>query len=395
MIFTLEALQAKHGDSLVLHYGNDNKNPNIIIIDGGPSGVYKNFLKKRLLEIRDALMGPDEPLPISLLMVSHLDDDHVNGILQLTDDLQGPAINFDVENIWFNTFDDIIGNIQVTELASITASATVADVGGISPVFATIDKDTSAVIASTGQGRKLRNDAEVLSIPVNNPFEPLGRGKPALVRGDAGVGRIDWGGGLTIHVIHPNEGRLKELQAKWDEDLRAAKKKGDDSITVASFTDKSPFNLASIVCLVEFRGKTMLLTGDGRGDDILNGLRDADLLDNKGRIHVDILKMPHHGSDHNASTEFFKQVTADHYVFSGDGSNNNPEKSTLVMISSATRGSDDFTLYFTNRDGKLGLKKKLDEFKKGERDLKRKYGFSFRKDKELSLKVDLLDEIDY
>ena len=35
MIFTLEALEAKHGDSLLLHYGT-KKSPQLIVIDGGP-----------------------------------------------------------------------------------------------------------------------------------------------------------------------------------------------------------------------------------------------------------------------------------------------------------------------------------------------------------------------
>jgi beta-lactamase superfamily II metal-dependent hydrolase len=140
----------------------------------------------------------------------------------------------------------------------------------------------------------------------------------------------------------------------------------------------------------------MLLTGDGRGDDILKGLGDAGLMDKKGRIHVDILKVPHHGSDKNVSREFFRRVRADHYVFSGDGSHENPEKSTLEMISTATKGSDDFTLYFTYRDGKLGLRKKLDKFMKAETKInKRKYGFCFRKEQNLSIKVDLLDEVKY
>ena len=33
-IFTLEALQAKHGDALLLHYG-DAASPRLIVIDGG------------------------------------------------------------------------------------------------------------------------------------------------------------------------------------------------------------------------------------------------------------------------------------------------------------------------------------------------------------------------
>ena len=86
--------------------------------------------------------------------------------------------------------------------------------------------------------------------------------------------------------------------------------------------------------LVEQAGKRLLLTGDARGDDIVEGLREAALLDN-GSIHLDLLKLPHHGSDRNVETEFFRQVRADHYVISGNGKHDNPEIATLEMISLA------------------------------------------------------------
>jgi hypothetical protein len=400
MLFTLEALQAKQGDCLVLHYG-PNDAPKIIVIDGGPGGIYQDFLKPRLLEIREALT-PDVPLPLSMVMVSHMDDDHVNGVLDLTDELceavddNRPPV-FDVQNMWFNTFDDIVGNLQIPRLSGLGRTATVADLVGIVPQFVTLDRHISAVIASTGQGRRLRDDAEFLTVSVNSPFGPLGPGKPALVRGDVGDNSIDWGDGLSIRVLHPDHQRLTEMQDKWDEDLKKAAQKGDDSIIFASLgkRDTSPFNLASIVCLVEFDGKRMLLTGDARDDDILDGLRRANLLDGDDHIHVDILKIPHHGSDRNMSQHFFERVSADHYIISGNGEYNNPDKSTLVMLSMATQGRDDFTIHLTNHEGEHELQKKLDEFIEDDRRRGRTYGFEFRKEDDLSLTVDLLDAIDY
>jgi glyoxylase-like metal-dependent hydrolase (beta-lactamase superfamily II) len=84
MIFSLEVLQAKQGDCLILHFGNPN-DPGLIVIDGGPSGVYRNYLNPRLEEIRQSLVE-DEPLPIKMVMISHADDDHINGILRMTED---------------------------------------------------------------------------------------------------------------------------------------------------------------------------------------------------------------------------------------------------------------------------------------------------------------------
>jgi hypothetical protein len=59
-----------------------------------------------------------------------------------------------------------------------------------------------------------------------------------------------------------------------------------------------------------------------------------------------VLKVPHHGSANNLETSFFRRVTADHYVFSGDGEYGNPERETLEMLFEA-RGGAPWTLHFT------------------------------------------------
>jgi len=100
------------------------------------------------------------------------------------------------------------------------------------------------------------------------------------------------------------------------------------------------------VVLAEAKNKTVLLTGDARGDKIMEGLELVGLLPKNGNIHVDILKVPHHGSDRNMETIFFERVKADHYVFSGDGEHGNPERETLKMLLDA-RGNDDFAIHLT------------------------------------------------
>ena len=49
-MFGLEAIKAKHGDSLLLHWGT-NSNRKVALIDGGPDTVYTKFLKPRLEEL--------------------------------------------------------------------------------------------------------------------------------------------------------------------------------------------------------------------------------------------------------------------------------------------------------------------------------------------------------
>jgi beta-lactamase superfamily II metal-dependent hydrolase len=152
----------------------------------------------------------------------------------------------------------------------------------------------------------------------------------------------------------------------------------------AAFLDESVFNLSSLVVLAEAGGKRMLLTGDARGDHVLKGLTGAGLL-KTGTIHVDLLKLPHHGSDRNVETDFFRQITADHYVVSANGKFGNPEVSTLQMISAA-RGKDKYTVHLTNRE------KRLEKFFASEKSKGKKYDVVFRDEEELSLWVDLGDD---
>jgi len=386
MIFSLEVLEAKHGDCLLLHYG-EITNPSTIVIDGGPAGVYRENLKPRLKEIKDNI-SQDRPLRLSMVMVSHLDDDHVNGILQLTDDIDDEH-EFEVKDLWVNTFDDIIGNIQLPVISGVSASNVASAISTL-PIDQGTEPSIAAVIASTGQGRKLRDIATKLHCRVNHPFKNL-NGKSALVRGDTNQKPIGWGD-LRITIIHPDEQRLVRLQKQWDDDLMKAKAKGDNTIIFASLTspDTSPFNLSSIVCLVELEGKKILLTGDGRSDDIYDGLKLNKLVDPQGSMHVDILKMPHHGSIRNMKNDFLEKVTADHYVISADGNNDNPDEALLALFVDTVKNG---TLHLTNQDGKQNLKKKLDRFTKNLQAANSKVKVEFLKGKPIV--IDLLEGINF
>jgi hypothetical protein len=351
MIFTLEALRAKHGDSLLLHYG-DAGAPRLIVIDGGPAGVFNAALRKRL----DALRQPDaeEGLLIRLLMVSHIDDDHIRGVLDLTRRLRRQQeeerpLDYDIRTLWHNSFDDIVGDHAddlFTETASRLSPAALA--GEVEPPPG-LSRPATLVLASVPQGRTLRNDANFLAIAVN---QPAGRLITGARRGEA---PIDLDDGLTFLPVGPSRQRIRELQVEWDAELER-RGLAEAGVEAAAYLDKSIFNLSSIVVLAEAEvrpgeKRRMLLTGDARGDDILTGLEEAGLLD-AGPLHVDLLKLPHHGSDRNVETDFFRRVTADHYVVSGDGKHGNPEVATFEMIFAA-RGGADFHLHLTYDPGEL------------------------------------------
>jgi glyoxylase-like metal-dependent hydrolase (beta-lactamase superfamily II) len=80
---TLEMLAAKHGDCFILRCGTPAQ-PQLVLIDGGPAGVWNDSLKPRLMEIRgERGLDDHQALTIDLLIISHVDDDHINGVLGL------------------------------------------------------------------------------------------------------------------------------------------------------------------------------------------------------------------------------------------------------------------------------------------------------------------------
>ena len=347
MIFTLEALEAKHGDSLLLHYGT-KKSPQLVIIDGGPSGVFNKSLRPRLEELRDK-RSPGAPLPVRMLLVSHIDDDHIRGVLDLTGHLlkqKGKeALLCDITTLWHNGFDEILGNNESDAIpASLGPSVRLSAAGELTfPANLFRDEGAAAIAASVKQGRQLRDNAVVgLNLLLNDPYEGLVSLRPKQKAHSLG-------GGLKFRVVGPSKTRLEKLEADWDVKLKELRQKppAQAKALAASFMDDSVYNLSSIVVLAEAGGKKMLLTGDALADDLVEWLREAKLLKAGGTLHVDVLKMPHHGSVRNVTEELLRTVTADHYVISADGRHDNPDLDTLKMFSKV-RGDSGSTLHLTN-----------------------------------------------
>ena len=135
--------------------------------------------------------------------------------------------------------------------------------------------------------------------------------------------------GLQFTVAGPMQAQIEALQKAFDKYIQ---KEGLVAEAVlAAYADKSVPNLSSIVCLVELDGKKILLTGDARGDFVLEGLRKANILKD-GTLKVNVLKVPHHGSEHNLERGFFEVIIADTYVFSADGKYGNPDREPLDWL---------------------------------------------------------------
>ena len=368
MIFSLEAVEAKHGDALLLHYGPP-KAPKLIVVDGGPAGVYQRTLRPRLEKLRKDRVGGEAALPIRLLLVSHIDDDHIRGVLDLVGEMveaeaDGETAPWSVLSLWHNSFDDL-----VEKLAGVRGAAAL---GG------------SAIAVSVPQGRTLRQHAKKLALSVNQPFETLVAPPGNLPK------IVALGSGLDFIVLGPRRAQLEALQNEWAAKLAAARKKkraglspAELAAAAAEFVDTSVANLSSIVVLAVAGGRRMLLTGDARGDFILEGLAAGKLM-KQGECAVDLMKVPHHGSDRDVDESFFRKIPARHYVISADGRFENPDRRTFEYLFAA-RGNASYTIHMTNRVPRI------ESFLKQHKPAKVKV--VYRDPEQPSLRVDLEEEL--
>jgi beta-lactamase superfamily II metal-dependent hydrolase len=392
MLLTLEVLPAAEGDCLLLHWG-DPESPRLAVIDGGPGPVFENALRPRLDEIADKRGG--KRLRLDLVIVSHVDNDHIIGIKKLVRGIRKEVEAkvppqeqaFQMRRLWHNAFNDILGDATDEYYKTFTASYQASldgkpsetlgqdlekafrdRTGATQEASAALATDLALLLAGHEEGRGLRVDHRFLfdaneTSALNTPLKDA-HGQPTLIMRAGGSSQPLAIDGLTVTIVGPSKDEIHALQVDFDKYI---KKNGLAAKAVlAAYADESITNLSSIVCVAEFQGKRILLTGDARGDSILQGLEATGLCPGGAQISVDVLKVPHHGSDRNLTPDFFERIRADTYVFSGDGKHGNPERDTLSWLVTSRPKSDKYEILLTydvqhideNREKDLAIQNK-------------------------------------
>lgn len=323
-----EALQARYGDCLLLTFLKDGK-PTRLLVDGGPGTVFRNAIKPRLE--KEAQTPGQRPVRLDAIMVSHIDEDHILGVLDLLEDTREdtspPGPLCDIRWLFHNSFDSLLGEGEGGAARGLKAPTLLAGIGGATDILDGVPEpkqESLLVLQSYGQGSKLATLAAAMKITRNPP-------DAATLMFDSKAPVVKSLGPAKMTVLGPLKSEIDDLQREW----LKWKSKQTDRPALAAYLDKSVPNLSSLVVLIEQDGHSILLTGDARGDKVLKGLETAGKLKGDTPFKVDILKLPHHGSSRNLAPDFFERIHADHYVVSGDGTYGNPDRATLQMIENA------------------------------------------------------------
>jgi beta-lactamase superfamily II metal-dependent hydrolase len=317
-MLTVKLLEARYGDCVLLTFGSP-QSPRHLLIDGGPARVFEHALRPELEEIRR------QGGKLDLVILSHVDRDHVTGLLDLAADLRQARADardelVEVEALWHNAFEASIDRDSTLQ----PTLQQMLDFAG--PTMNSI----SRAVNGFAEGHQLRLSCTALGIPINPGFSD------GLITSENAPEPLLLAN-IRITIVGPMESQLQSLQQEWEIWLEEHLEAVQVDPTTAEMADRSIPNLSSIMLLVEAGGKRVLLPGDGRGDHLLQGLDERGLLDEEGRIHVDVFKLPHHGSARNVTRDFFNRITADDYLLSADGRYGNPDFETLVWLVEAAQ----------------------------------------------------------
>ena len=332
----IHAINAFEGDSLLLE--STAPIPAFALIDAGPRGTYEKHVRAYL----QRKVGDGGA--IEAVIVSHVDMDHIAGVLDLVADVERAKVDGDPEpfkilDLWHNSFAATIDDDRGTVAAGIREMATLAGRAQLTL------GETSIALLGIREGALLRRHALKLGIPINGAFSGEVISPDELTSSEWTLGDI------KLQIIGPTNANLVELRTKWKKwinDNLEAFAEGDRR-AMANADDSIP-NLSSIVILATSPQGSALLTGDARGDHILQGLEAAGLLDTQSCLHVNVLKLQHHGSERNVTPKFFEQITADLYLVSADGKHGNPDFNTLKwLVEAAHKQGRNPDIVCTNR----------------------------------------------
>ncbi|ESZ07399.1 ComEC/Rec2 family competence protein [Mesorhizobium sp. L48C026A00] len=295
-MFRVRMLPADDGDCLLLDYGTEDRQHHILI-DGGRGSTYAVSIVLALKDIR--ARGER----IDLLVLSHIDADHIEGLLPLIED---PDLPGSVAQVWFNGFD------QLSDLE----------------------------IMGPRQGDAFSDGLLKRAWPWNADFN----GKAVAIR-EAKLPVIDVVGGMKITLLTPTMKALSRLRSDWIE-YRQSKTLpvdpdpvpagleilGPKLVTVPGnvaaladapdVEDRTVPNGSSIAFVAEFEGRRVLLAADALPSDLLERLRKLDTEE----LHL--VKLSHHRSKANTTIPLVRAMAAKRIAISTSGARNrhpNPE----------------------------------------------------------------------
>lgn len=279
----IKILQAGYGDCIII-----NDNGKITIVDGGSFRSYRNNCRKELESIKI----------VENIVLTHVDADHINGLIEYFKNLISNGIH--VKNVFANC-------CKTIQVAS--------DDGNIS--YNKANNLEKLLLQLKGKGYdNWYNDVTAL-----NSYGYIKILSPTI---DALNAYIEaWKSDTLNKQI--NIGCLRVVQDRSLDELYEL-----NSVPCDKLKDDI-VNNSSIAMILKTSDKNILLLGDARAETVENSLR---LLgyNEVNPLHIDIMKVSHHGSINNTSKGLMNLISCDKFIFSTKGDLKHPARETMARI---------------------------------------------------------------
>jgi beta-lactamase superfamily II metal-dependent hydrolase len=331
-MYKIHLLPALFGDSILIEYGKKEK-PCYILIDGGP---YYGF-KDMMAALKKVAPGMKE---LELLVITHVDIDHIDGIITL---LNQPKLPFTIKDIWFNGYEQL--------------------------------KPLKSGLLGALQGEYISLLLKKNKLP-HNKHKTFG-GKAIMVKDYNKLPLIKLPGGMEIMLLSPGQGALLDLKVKWEEEIAEINKKSTvedrwkkehrypqlapgllgfnikklQEAEVAG--DKSIANKSSIAFIGTYNGKSCLFAGDATSDFLLKAIDPMLKKSGKPRLSLDAWKLAHHGSKKSNLVSLMQKIDTKNMLISSDGSRyHHPDPECIAKLIGANNGGLNFYFNYDSKDNK-------------------------------------------
>jgi hypothetical protein len=383
----LRTFFANDGDCLLL---TSDAGKNVLVDGGHYANTFRRCTLPSLLEL------PGRKQKLDLVIVTHIDADHIVGILDLLDhykavertDARRPAAlesAYDsalptIAALWHNSWADQVGTDLAARLGVLDPGTSPQQLDIPTHPYTHIWRarstdgtasDFTRQVESKDQGSSLIQmvDTQIPSIIRNAGFPD------DLVHLTDPAYTMSIGPALSLTVLGPSEASLQALKDFWTADLpkeersaRRERKHAEINYFVEQRSDPNPRprravsiapnprslssdselgddrrvtipNRASIIALAEEKSGTKN-TATVRRCLLTGDAAADDILEGlratdklkKGTFLCDILKVQHHGAEFNFSADFAETVIANHYVLSANGLHKNPDPRVIRML---------------------------------------------------------------
>lgn len=297
----VEILQAGTGDSIWISHNQKN-----IVIDGGKS-------TSAIIERYDLMPRGEN---IDLLVVTHIDSDHIAGVIALVKYIKEKDELVRIKEVWFN-----------------------------------FPKKEKTNEYSVNEGNELSDLlSKVDGLNWNNNTSEL-------------LNKITEIGNLKLQVLAPDHDVAYEYKSEapkemgtehrdWKVELKTLIEYMDDDNL-----DADGPNSQSIVILVESDGKKALFPGDCTPQELYDAVHAYNNIHGTS-LKLELMKLPHHGSTRNVTKTIIKEIDCQNFVISTKKNNKYgfPQKETIAkLISYRSNADETINVYFNYEDALVAL----------------------------------------